>query len=48
MVDPTRRTVLLVAGGLLMTAAAPADATAFDFTLEAIEGGPLPLAAVIW
>jgi len=45
MVEPTRRAALLVPGGLLMTAAAPANATAFDFTLEAIEGGPLPLAA---
>jgi glutathione peroxidase len=45
MVDPVRRALLAATGGLLMTAAAPTPATAFDFTLEAIEGGPLALSA---
>jgi glutathione peroxidase len=44
MAELTRRATGTLVAALLTGAAAAAPASAFDFTLEAIEGGPLPLA----
>jgi glutathione peroxidase len=46
MADLARRGLLLLAGGMAMAGEAGAAApTAFDFRMEAIEGGPLDLGA---
>lgn len=48
MVDPTRRAALLgaaaIAGGAAAPASGAAEATAWNYSFEAIEGGKLPLA----
>jgi glutathione peroxidase len=44
MAEVDRRAVLLGVAAITTVAAAPADQTAWSFTFEAIEGGPLPLA----
>jgi glutathione peroxidase len=43
MAEPTRRVALAIGGMLMAGDAAAAGPTAFDFRLEAIEGGPLDL-----
>ncbi|TCZ65345.1 glutathione peroxidase [Roseicella aquatilis] len=45
MAEITRRAALAAAGTLMAGGAMAAETTAFDFTMEAIEGGPLPLSA---
>jgi glutathione peroxidase len=43
MADLDRRAVLLGVAAVTIAAAAPAEQTAWDFTFDAIEDGPLPL-----
>jgi glutathione peroxidase len=44
MAEVDRRAVLLGVAAITTVAAAPVGQTAWDFSFEAIEGGPLPLA----